>query len=168
MAKLFTALNVEQYKYLISNLSLPLIELEENKKGITFTEDKLYWTEKIKNQEDKENLADYQFSILIEFEIKATDLNLLFENSGRFSNKIAEYYRSIQKTLTKQILREDEIDFISIDDVYESSETQDGISQKWSIITQSEFSEIWSFFTKKTHKIACIGAIPGAVALAKS
>ncbi len=168
MSKIYTALNVEQYRYLISNKRIPLIEIENNKKGISFTEDKSYWIEKLKNQEDTENLADYQYSILIEIDIYAEDLNLLFEESGRFSKQIAEYYKSLQKPLTKPIVTENEIDIICIEDVYESSETQDGISQKWTIITESEFSEIWSFFSEKTHKIACIGAIPGAVELAKS
>jgi len=168
MAKIFTALNVEQYCYLISNKRIPLIDLENNKKGFSFTEDKSYWIEKLKNQEDKENLADYKYSILIEMDINAEDLNLIFHEFGRFSHKIAEYYNQIEKTLTKQILSEQETDVLCIEDVYESTETKDGISQQWSIITESEFSKIWLHFSDKTYKIACIGAIPGAVELAKS
>jgi hypothetical protein len=52
-------------------------------------------------------------------------------------------------------------------DVYESNETHDGVSQKWILKVDSKKNDLWLYFSTKTHKISCIGAIPSSIEEAK-
>ncbi len=165
MGKLYTSLSVNQYSKILKTKNLPLISLDENTLGLEFTEDKKYWIESISNQEDVDNVADYKYSILIEFEVETKTLKPLIESpeTGRFSEKIIEYYKALNKVATLPQLSEDDTNILAVLYIYESDETHDGVSQKWMIKAESENSEIWQTFLTGIHKVSCLGGIPGAV-----
>lgn len=166
---LYTAINVKQYSELLLTNKLPLLTLEEGVLGLEFTEDKLHLIEKIKNQEDLENIIEYKYAAVIEFEVKAEVLNSLIESkdTGRLGQKIIAYYKTINKPYTVPALKKVDTNVLCIMDIYESEETHDGISQKWMIKVDSENNDLWTVFSTNIHKISCIGAIPGSVEEAK-
>jgi hypothetical protein len=164
MPKFYTALNVQQYAQLLVTKNMPLT-IGEGAYRLYFTEDADYWVAKLKAQEDLEHVADYQYSILLEFEMNPKMINDLIESeeTGHFSQKMVDYYKTINKPLMIKPLHHTETNVLCIEDVYESEETEDGISQLWLLKTDSKESDIWKTFSQAIHKIACIGAIPGAV-----
>jgi len=169
MVKLYTSLNVSQYSEILKTKNLHLINLDENTLGLEFTEDKKYWVQALQAQEDLENVSDYKYSLIIEFEIDTKVLNPLMESkkTGRFSQKIIEYYKTLNKVMTLPQLSEDDTNVLAVLYVYESDETDDGVSQKWMIKAESENSEIWQTFLSGIHKVSCLGGIPGAAEEAK-
>ena len=169
MVKLYTSLNVEQYSRVLKTKNLPLVSLGENHLGLEFSEDKKYWVEALTNQEDLDNVVDYKYSLIMEFEIKAEVLNSLIESTetGRFSQKIMDYHKAINKKTNISELKEADTNVIVVLDAYESDETHDGVSQKWMIRAKNENSELWKSFLAGIHKLSCIGGIPGAIEEAK-
>jgi hypothetical protein len=169
MGKLYTALNVNQYSEVLRIKELPLLVFDKSVFGLEFTEDKSFWIEQLKNQEDLENVADYKYSIIIEFEMDGTTLNSLIKSqiTGRLSEEITKYYRKINKPITLPELKNGETNVLCILDVYQSDETEDGISQRWILQTDTKESELWKSFLNGISKISCLGAIPGAVEEAK-
>lgn len=169
MGKLYTALNVIQYCEVLKTKELSLLKLGEGLLVFEFTEDKTYWIEQLKNQDDLENVVDYKYSVLIEFDIDDISLNSLIESDviGRLSEKIIQYYRDLNKPITLPEFKNGETNVLCILDVYESNDTLDGISQKWIMKTDSEESELWRTFSNGIFKISCLGAIPGAIEEAK-
>jgi len=169
MVKLYTSLNVSQYSEVLKTKNLPLINLDENFLGLEFTEDKNYWIQALKNQEDLDDVSDYKYSVIIEFEIETKVLNPLIESreTGRFSHKIIEYHEVLKKEISTPQLLEGETNVIAVLDIYESDETNDGISQKWMLRAENENSELWNKFLAGVYKISCLGAIPGAVEAAR-
>ncbi|HEX8576715.1 MAG TPA: hypothetical protein VF677_10530 [Flavobacterium sp.] len=89
MGKLYTALSVKQYSELLFTKKLPLLTLEGGILGLEFTEDKFYWIEKLKNQKDLENVSEYKYSAVIEFEIEVKVLNSLIKlnETGRLGER---------------------------------------------------------------------------------
>ena len=164
MPKLYTALNVQQYAELLKSRNIPLT-IGEGAYRLYFTEEAAYWIEKLKAQDDLEQVEDYQYSILIEFELNAKVINDLIESeeTGRFAQKMVDYYKTLNKPLRIKPLHHTETNILCIEDVYESEDTEDGISQLWMLKTDSKESEIWKKFSNAIHKIVCVGAIPGAV-----
>ncbi|MGD1839748.1 MAG: hypothetical protein ACFB0B_02470 [Thermonemataceae bacterium] len=169
MAKLYTALSVEQYSEVLKTKSLPLQILEGGILQFEFTEDKSFWVERLKNQDDLDNVADYKYSTIIEFEMKTKVLNSLIKsnNTGRLSKQMVQYYNEFNKPIFPPELRDDDINILCIEDVYESNETEDGISQHWILKTDSKKNNLWHSFSNGVVKISCLGAILGAVEEAK-
>jgi hypothetical protein len=169
MGILFTAVSVKQYAELINSRNLPLSKFKHNF-GLEFTEDKSFWYDRITNQEDLDNVVDYKFAIIIEFEADAQTINAIITNpqNGRLSERMIGYYNSINKPIIIQELKQNDINVLGIMDIYESDETADGISQLWQLFVDSPQSELWHLFTSSVHKIACLGGIPGSLEAAKS
>lgn len=169
MGKLYTAFSVNQYSEVLRTKELPVQTLEGNVLGLEFTEDKSFWIEQLKNQEDLEDVADYKYAVVIEFEIKANVLNTMITSdaTGRLSKKITQYYKELNKPMTLPTLKTGEVNILCVLDVYESDETQDGISQQWMLKVDSIESDLWKTFSEGVFKIICLGAIPGAIEKAK-
>ncbi|MBS9462045.1 hypothetical protein KIM67_06455 [Flagellimonas sp. 389] len=125
MGKLYTALNARQYSEVLKTKELPLLILEKSVSGLEFTEDKSFWVEQLKSQEDLENVADYKYSTIIEFEMEPNVLNSLIESdvTDRLSKKIIQYYRELNKPINLPELKNGEPNILCILDVYESDET---------------------------------------------
>ncbi len=168
MGKLYTALSVRQYSELLRKKTLPLLSIEDDKMGLIFTEDKNYWIDKLKKQEDLEFVTDYKYAAVIEFEMEAKNLETLIQSeSGRFSSIMIEYYKTLNKPIVINEYNKNDTDVICLLDVYNCIESHDGISQKWMLDVQSENSSLWIQFSNGVYKISCVGAIPDTIEEAK-
>ncbi|MFT5822199.1 MAG: hypothetical protein ACI8ZM_003455 [Crocinitomix sp.] len=168
MGVLYTALNVKEYAELLKTKNIPLCQYP-NSIGLEFTEDKAYWLERVKNQEDLDHVIDYQHSIIIEFEANTATINSIIQDpkSGRLSKKLIEYYQQLKKPIFIPELNELDVNVLCIIDVYKSEATTDGISQHWQLFIDSVESDLWQLFSQSVHKISCLGALPGAMEEAK-
>ena len=90
------------------------------------------------------------------------------EETGRFSQKMVTIYNFLGKELTIKPLQHTETNILCLLEVYESEETEDRISQSWMLRTDSAESDIWQNFSTAIYRVACIGAIPGAVEAANA
>jgi hypothetical protein len=161
MGKLYFATDRKGYVEMLTNKQIPLTKLDTHTVGLIFTEDKKYWVTKIQSQEEKDILEDYIYTNLVEFEIDASFINSLMENSeiGRFSDKIYEYYKMLNKRSEVKKITPNETNVLCILDVYESDETPDKIAQLWSIKVDSKNSKLWVDFCENVQKIRAIGGI---------
>jgi len=169
MVELFTAVSVNDYRKIMTTKDIPLTTLKQGEMGISFAEDRAYWIQKIQDQDDLDDVEQYQYALLIAFEVEPSTINKLIEGpeTGRFSPKMKTYYQQLKKPQTIPTLNEEDKDVLCLLDAYESEETDDGISQAWLLKVSASESAVWQRFLKGVHKITCIGGIPGAMEAAK-
>lgn len=169
MGKLYFAVDTKQYTEILKTENIFPTIIDKGSLVLTFTEDKKYWMDKIIEQADLDNIEDYKYSVLIEFEIEASILNSLITDPavGRLSDNMYEYYRKLNKKSTIKKLISEETNILCITDVYETSETPDGISQIWTLKVDSINNKVWTLFCENIHTITCVGEIPGASGISK-
>jgi hypothetical protein len=169
MGKCYTAVNTAQFAAIIKQRSFVPLPLEQGGLGLVFTEDKKYWVNKIQEQADLEKTEDYQYSILIEWEIPVPFINALMENekTGRLSAKMVDYHKLLDKQSPVKPLQPAETDVLCILDVHASPETGDGLSQVWMIRVNPENDTFWNLFIGSITAVRSTGGIPGAVEIAR-
>lgn len=170
MQKLYVALNTKQYAELTQQKVLPPTNEDKGSQVFFFTEDKHYWIRKIEEQQDVEDIHAYTYAFIIEFKLAPSVLKGIVESvrTGRCSQRIYEYYRQLGKATDIPEYKPDDVNVLCVMDVYESSETADGVSQLWMLKVENTQSELWRLFISETRTISCIGSIPGAAEAAAS
>jgi hypothetical protein len=165
--QVYTALSIPAFRQLKTTQSFGLQDLGEGIEGLYFTEDKAYWVERIKEQDDEAKLEDYQYALLIRFSLPAELIHEIMSDPevARLSPRMLEYHNAIGKTSHIRPHQPKDEEVLCLLDVYESSETEDGISQAWMLQVSSEEAALWMVFKESIQKIECLGGIPGAMEL---
>lgn len=160
----YTAISIAAYRELLENKNFGLQPLGEGLKGLYFSEDKAYWVNQIKEQADEDNLESYAYALMLRFDLPSELINELMmdEEVARLSPRILEYYAALGKDSHLQAHQADDEEVLCLLDVYESEETEDGISQSWMLQVPNEETALWQVFRESIGKIECLGGIPGA------
>lgn len=164
MQNFYVALSTEQYAALLKNKTLPPTVIENGHPAFLFTEDKAYWTQKISEQDNLEDVNGYAYALVVEFQMDPGVIHGLVGNpaTGRLSERIYEYYGRLGRKTDIPQLKPEDTNVFCVMDAYESDETADRVSQLCMLKVESTAHPLWEYFCGETPVIKCIGAVPGA------
>lgn len=166
----YTGFSIKQYKDIVAQKSLVPNFYDDKKIWLVFSEDISYWQKKIEEQKDEDDIHQYQYSLVISFDIESSYIHHLMDDPqiGRLSQKIYDYYTLIHKETTIPKLLSDDRDILAVMDVYESPRTHDGISQVRLLLSHTVHDIFWKDFCRQITSIKLVGGIPGAKELTLS